>query len=158
METIGVGLIGTGYMGKCHALAWTGIKAVYGDSPVVRRVALCEVEESLARRRAEEFGFEISTSDWRSLVTNPEVSVVSITTPNAWHAPMAIAALEAGKHVWCEKPMAPAFADAERMAAAARASGRVAILGYNYIQSPAIRYVAKLLERVAIGPVTHFRI
>jgi predicted dehydrogenase len=158
METIGVGLIGTGYMGKCHALAWTGVKAVFGDAPVVRRVALCEIEESLARKRADEFGFETSTSDWRSLVSNPEVDVVSITTPNAWHAPMAIAALEAGKHVWCEKPMAPALADAERMAVAARASGRVAILGYNYIQSPAIRYVAKLLERDAIGPVTHFRI
>jgi predicted dehydrogenase len=158
METIGVGLIGTGYMGKCHALAWTGVKAVFGDTPVVRRVALCEVEDSLARRRADEFGFETSTSDWRSLVTDPEIDVVSITTPNAWHAPMAIAALEAGKHVWCEKPMAPALADAERMAAAARASGRVAILGYNYIQSPAIRYVAKLLERDAIGPVTHFRV
>jgi predicted dehydrogenase len=157
METIGVGLIGTGYMGKCHALAWTGVKAVFGTTPVVRRVALCEVDESLARRRADEFGFQISTSDWRSLVSNPEVDVVSITTPNAWHAPMAIAALEAGKHVWCEKPMAPALADAERMAAAAQASGRVAILGYNYIQSPAIRYIAKLMERGAIGPVTHFR-
>src|SRR5271157_2993893 len=158
MDIIGVGLIGTGYMGKCHALAWTGIKAVYGDSPVVRRVALCEVEESLARRRADEFGFEISTSDWRSLVSNPEVDLVSITTPNAWHAPMAVAALEAGKHVWCEKPMAPALADAESMAAAARASGRVAILGYNYIQSPAIRSIRKLIDRGAIGAVNHFRI
>ena len=72
------------------------------------------------------------------------------------HAPMAIAALEAGKHVWCEKPMAPALADAERMAAAARAAGRVAILGYNYIQSPAIRYIGKLLKSGAIGPAHPF--
>jgi predicted dehydrogenase len=158
METIGVGLIGTGYMGKCHALAWTGVRAVFGYTPAVRRVALCEVEESVARRRADEFGFESSTSDWRALVANPSVDVISITTPNAWHAPMAIAALEAGKHVWCEKPMAPALADAERMAAAARASGRVAILGYNYIQSPAIRHISKLLRRGVIGPVTHFRV
>ncbi len=71
---------------------------------------------------------------------------------------MAVAALEAGKHVWCEKPMAPSLAEAERMAAAARASGRVAILGYNYIQSPAIRYIAKLLRQAAIGPVNHFRV
>ncbi len=69
-----------------------------------------------------------------------------------------MAALEAGKHVWCEKPMAPGLADAERMEAAARASGRVAILGYNYIQSPAIRYISKLLTGGAIGPVKHFRI
>jgi predicted dehydrogenase len=158
METIGVGLIGTGYMGKCHALAWTGVRAVFGDTPVVRRVALCEVDEGLARRRADEFGFETSTADWKALVSHPAVDVVSITTPNAWHAPMAIAALEGGKHVWCEKPMAPSLAEAEHMAAAARASGKVAILGYNYIQSPAIRYIAKLLGKGAIGSVTNFRI
>ncbi len=158
METIGVGLIGTGYMGKCHALAWTEVRAVFGDAPVIRRVALCEVEESLALRRADEFGFETATADWKALIADAAVDVVSITTPNAWHAPMAVAALEAGKHVWCEKPMAPALADAERMAAAARMSGKVAILGYNYVQSPAIRYIAKLLRRGAIGAVNHFRI
>ena len=108
---------------------------MFGDTPVVRRLALCEVDEGLARQRADEFGFETATADWRALVADPAVDVVSITTPTDLHAPMAIAALEAGKHVWCEKPMAPALADAERMAAAARASGKVAILGYNYIQS-----------------------
>jgi predicted dehydrogenase len=158
MRTIGVGLIGTGYMGKCHALAWTGVRAVFGDGPVVRRVMLCEVEEELARRRADEFGFEASTADWRALIADPAVEVISITTPNALHAPMAIAALEAGKHVWCEKPMAPALADSERMMAAARASGRVAILGYNYIQSPAIRFIGKLLKTGAIGRLNHFRV
>ena len=158
METIGVGLIGTGFMGKCHALAWTSVRAVFGDTPAIRRVALCEVEESLARKRADEFGFEAATADWKALIANPQVDVVSITAPNAWHAPMAVAALEAGKHLWCEKPMAPSLAEAERMAAAARASGRVAILGYNYIQSPAVRYIGKLIDEGAIGPVTHFRI
>ncbi len=158
MRGIGVGLIGTGYMGKCHALAWTGVRAVFGDTPVVRRVALCEVDAKLAQARADEFGFESATADWRALVSDPAVDVVSITTPNALHAPMAIAALEAGKHVWCEKPMAPKLADAAAMAAAALRSGRVAILGYNYIQSPAIRYIAKLIGENAIGAVNHFRI
>jgi predicted dehydrogenase len=158
MRTIGVGLIGTGYMGKCHALAWTGVHAVFDDTPIVRRVMLCEVEEGLARRKADEFGFEASTDDWRALIADPGVEVVSITTPNALHAPMAIAALEAGKHVWCEKPMAPSLEDSERMAAAARASGRVAILGYNYIQSPAVRFIDKLIKSDAIGYLTHFRI
>ena len=158
MRTIGVGLIGTGYMGKCHALAWTGVHAVFDDTPIVRRVMLCEVEEGLARRRADEFGFESSTDDWRALISDPGVEVVSITTPNALHAAMAIAALEAGKHVWCEKPMAPSLDEAERMTTAARAAGRVAILGYNYIQSPAVRYIGALLKSGAIGPLTHFRL
>jgi predicted dehydrogenase len=158
MRTIGVGLIGTGYMGKCHALAWTGVHAVFDDMPIVRRVMLCEVEEGLAGGGAERVGFEDLTDDWRELIADPGVEVVSITTPNALHARMAIAALEAGKHVWCEKPMAPSLEDSERMTAAARASGRVAILGYNYIQSPAVRFIGKLLKSDAIGRLNHFRL
>ena len=157
MNTIGVGLIGTGYMGKCHALAWNGVKPVFGDGPRVRLVHLAEVSADLAAQRAEAFGFEKSTSDWRALIADPEVEVVSVTTPNAFHAEMAIAALEAGKHVWCEKPMAVALEDAERMAAAARASGRVAVLGYNYIQNPVIRHIERLLGEGAIGAVNHVR-
>lgn len=158
MDRLGVALIGTGYMGKCHALAWNAVKPVFGDGPRPRLVHLAEVSAELASARAEEFGFEKSTADWRAAIHDPAVDVVSITTPNAFHAEMAIAALEAGKHVWCEKPMAPALADAERMAAAARASGRVAVLGYNYIQNPAIRHIGTLLGEGAIGAVNHVRI
>ena len=156
--TIGVGLIGTGYMGKCHALAWTGVKAVFGDGPRPVLAHLAEVDADLARQRADEFGFARATGDWRELVADPAVEVVSVTTPNAFHAEMAIAALEAGKHVWCEKPMAVALADAERMQAAARASGKVAALGYNYIQNPMIRHIGKLLAEGAIGTVNHVRL
>jgi predicted dehydrogenase len=158
MKTIGVGLIGTGYMGKCHALAWTAVKAVFGDGPRPRLVHLAEVTAELAAKKAEEFGFERSNGDWRALIADPEVEVVSITTPNQFHAEMAIAALKAGKHVWCEKPMAVKFADAEAMAAAAKASGKVAVLGYNYIQNPAIRHIETLLQDGAIGAVNHVRL
>jgi predicted dehydrogenase len=158
MASIGVGLIGTGYMGKCHALAWTGVKPVFGDTPDVRLAMLCEVTEALAAKRAGEFGFARATADWRALIADPAVDVVSITTPNAFHPEMAIAALEAGKHVWCEKPMAPKLADAERMAEAARRSGKAAILGYNYIQNPAIRYIRRLIDEGALGAVNLVRI
>jgi predicted dehydrogenase len=158
MKTIGVGLIGTGYMGKCHALAWTSVKAVFGDTPDIKLAALCEVTGELAAKRAAEFGFAKSTADWRELIRDPEVDVVSVTTPNQFHAEMAIGALEAGKHVWCEKPMAPKFADAERMAEAARRSRASAILGYNYIQNPAIRYIRKVIDEQTIGAVNHIRI
>ena len=157
MESVGVGLIGTGYMGKCHALAWNAVTPVFGDVPRPRLVHLAEVSADLATQRAGEFGFEKATSDWRALIADPAVDVVSVTTPNAFHAEMAIAALEAGKHVWCEKPMAVAFADAERMAAAAQQSGRVAALGYNYIQNPVIRHIRKLIADGAIGEVNHVR-
>ncbi len=157
-DRIGVGLIGTGHMGKCHALAWNSVRPVFGDGPRTRLVHLAEVDAELARRRGDEFGFERSTGDWRQLIADPEVDVVSVTTPNAFHAEMAVAALEAGKHVWCEKPMAVALADAERMEAAARASGKVAVLGYNYIQGPMVRLIGDLLAAGRIGTVNHVRL
>ncbi|UJW85842.1 Gfo/Idh/MocA family protein [Devosia sp. SL43] len=157
-SSIGIGLIGTGYMGKCHALAWNGVKAVFGDGPKPRLVHLAEVNGDIARKKADEFGFAKATGNWQELIADPEVEVVSVTTPNAFHAEMAIAALEAGKHVWCEKPMAVALADAERMAAAAKASGRVAVLGYNYIQNPLIRQIGAILADGTIGTVNHVRL
>ena len=158
MTSLGVGLIGSGFMGKCHAIAWHGVKPVFGDAITPRLVCLAEVDAGLAATRAAEFGFEGSTGDWRSLIADPAVDVVSITTPNEFHPDMAVAALEAGKHVWCEKPMALRLADAVRMRDAAAKAGKVAMLGYNYIQNPAIRHIAKLLGERAIGTVNHVRV
>ena len=158
VANIGVGLIGTGFMGKCHTLAWKAVGTVFPDMPAITLAHLAEVDADLARRRADEFGFARSTADWRTVVADPQVDVVSIAAPNEFHPEMVIAALEAGKHVWCEKPMAPAFADAERMARAARASGKVAVLGYNYIQSPAMRHISRLLADGAIGTIAQLRI
>lgn len=158
MAGIGVGLIGTGYMGKCHALAWNNVATIFGDVERPRLVHLAERDAGLAQARAREFGFARATSDWRELLSDPDVDVVSITTPNQFHAEMAIAALQAGKHVWCEKPMATSLADAERMEATARRSGRVAIMGYNYIQNPVMRHIRTLLDEGAIGTVNQVRV
>lgn len=158
MHAIHVGLIGTGYMGKCHALAWNAVGPVFGDVPEIRLSHLGELDEELAARRAAELGFERSSGDWRSVVEDPEVDVVSITTPNAFHAEMAIAALKAGKAVWCEKPMAPRLEEALAMAEAARAGGKVAILGYNYIQNPAIRQIGRIIAAGRIGAISHVRV
>lgn len=158
MKDIGVGLIGTGFMGKCHALAWRSVGSVFTGVGRPRLVHLGEASAELARTRAAEFGFEKASGDWRAVIEDPEVDVVSLTTPNKFHAEMAIAALEAGKHLWCEKPMAPSFAEAEAMAEAARKAGTVAMLGYNYIQSPAIRQIGALLAEGRIGTPNHLRI
>jgi predicted dehydrogenase len=155
---VGVGLIGSGFMGKCHALAWTSVRAIFGDVPPPRLVHLGDADAALAAARAGEFGFQRASGDWRAVIADPEVDVVSVTAPNLFHADMAVAALEAGKHVWCEKPMAPEFAQAERMAGAAWVAGRVAALGYNYIQSPSVRHISSLLDEEAIGEVNHVRV
>jgi predicted dehydrogenase len=158
MESVGVGLIGTGYMGKCHALAWNAVRAVFGDCPDIRLTRLADVHEDEARAKARAFGFAKSTGDWRAVVSDPDVDVVSITTPNRFHPEMAIAALEAGKHVWCEKPMAPELADAIRMRDAARAAKRTAILGYNYIQNPVMLHIRSLVRAGEIGDIHHVRL
>ncbi|MFB9948299.1 Gfo/Idh/MocA family protein [Rhizobium puerariae] len=157
MKGLGVGLIGTGYMGKCHALAWNNVASVFGDVARPRLVTLAEVNAGLAAEKARELGFSRSTGNWRDLLNDPEIDVVSVTTPNAFHPEMAIAALEAGKHVWCEKPMAPHFQDAVGMRDAARRAGRVSAMGYNYIQNPVIRHIRRLLDEGAIGTANHVR-
>ena len=106
MNSIGIGLIGAGFMGKCHALAFGAVKAVFGDVPRPKLEMLCDVPLARARDAAARFGFARATDDWRALVEDPKVDLVSITTPNALHHEMALAAIAAGKHVYCEKPMA----------------------------------------------------
>ena len=158
MKSIGVGLIGTGFMGKCHALAWNAVATVFPDVARPRLVHLGEADGELAHRRATELGFARASGDWRKVIADPEVDVVSLTTPNQFHPDMAIAALEAGKHLWCEKPMAPHFAEAEAMRDTAHKAGKTAVLGYNYIQSPAIRQIGRLLAEKKIGDLNHMRI
>ena len=157
MAEIGVGLIGTGFMGKAHALAYGAVKAVMGDVPAVRRVVLADMPADKAATMADQFGFARSTGDWRAVVADPAVQVVSITTPNGMHREMALAALAAGKHVWCEKPMALTLADAREMAAAARASGKKTRLGYNYTANPAFTHACRLVQAGEIGRVVHVR-
>ncbi len=158
MQRIGVGLIGTGFMGKCHAMAYGSVKAVFGDVPVVERVSLCDVEPGRAARCAAEFGFAGSTTQWRDLLSNPDIDLISVTSPNGLHREMAVAALEAGKHVWCEKPMALTLADAEAMAkAAAVASGQATALGYGYLRNPALQFARSLIVEGAIGDCFDFR-
>jgi predicted dehydrogenase len=157
MDRIGVGLIGTGFMGKCHALAYGAVRAVYGDMPVIDRVALCDVDAGHAANCASAFGFARATTDWRDLLADPGIDLISVTSPNGLHREMAVAALHAGKHVWCEKPMALTLADAEAMAEAAVKSGRVTALGYGYLQNPALQEARRLIAEGAIGTPFDFR-
>ncbi len=112
MDDIGVGLIGTGFMGKCHAMAFGAVKAVFAPPIAPRLAVLCDIEPAAARRAAPEFGFARWTTDWRDLVNDPAVGLVAITAPNALHREMAMAAATAGKAIYCEKPMALTLEDA----------------------------------------------
>ncbi|WP_108260003.1 Gfo/Idh/MocA family protein [Mangrovicoccus ximenensis] len=154
---LGVCLIGTGFMGKCHAMAWRNAATVFGGAHP-RLEILCDMPADRADSFAAQFGFARGTDDWQAAVADPAVDVVSITTPNGLHRPMAEAALRAGKHVWLEKPMALTLADAEAMAALAAAHpDQVTILGYNYLRSPAYQEAQRLVASGAIGTPHSFR-
>lgn len=158
MKTLGIGLIGTGFMGKCHALAYRNVRAVMGDVPPLRLAVLCDTPEARAVALADQFGFARAEPDWRALVADPAVDIVSITAPNHLHREMALAAIAAGKHVWCEKPMALTLADAVEMtAAAAGAAGVRTQVGYNYVANPAFRHAQALIADGAIGRIVHVR-
>jgi predicted dehydrogenase len=157
VAAVGVGLIGTGFMGKCHALAWAAVRRVFGDVPEPRLELLCDAPLGRAEAMAGQLGFARATDDWRVLVADPAVDVVSITTPNRLHAEMALAAIAAGKHVWCEKPLALTLAEAEEMAAAASRAGVRTMVGYNYVRNPAFAHARRLVEDGIIGRLIHFR-
>ena len=156
-HALGVALIGTGFMGKCHAMAWRNVATVFGGAHP-RLEILCDTPEDRARDFAAQFGFARASADWQAAVRDPAVDVVSITTPNGLHRPMAEAALRAGKHVWLEKPMALTLADAQSMADLAAAyPGQVTILGYNYLRSPAFQATREMIASGQIGRPLSFR-
>jgi predicted dehydrogenase len=157
MSEIGVGLIGTGFMGDCHAQAYAAVGGLFEPALRPRLELVADVTPELAGRSARKFGFRRSTADWRELVRDPAVGVVSITSPNALHKEMALAAVAAGKHVWCEKPLALDGADAAELARAAEVKGVVTLVGYNYLRSPAVQYARRLVERGELGRPTYFR-
>ena len=157
MRTIGVGLIGTGFMGKCHTLAYRSVRAVL-DAPLSPRlVHVCDPRAAVAERHAAQCGFERATDDWRVVVDDSDVEIVSITTPNKFHCEMALAALEAGKHVYCEKPLALTLEEAERMAGAAAGARGKTIVGYGYLCNPLFQHARALIRSGAIGRPLFFR-
>src|SRR5262245_60312139 len=125
-------------MGKAHATAFKNVPLVFGNEPgrpVLEIVA--DVEAKALEMWAGEFGFAHWTTNWREIVEDTSVDVVDITTPNHLHAEMAIAAAQAGKHIYCEKPLATTSADAVQIVAAVEKAGVISIVGFNYLKNPA---------------------
>ena len=154
---LGIGLIGTGFMGKAHAFAYRAALAAFPDIPAPRLEMIADVEEGLASRAAHQYGFARATSDWRALVNDPKVDVVSITTPNIFHKEMALAAIAAGKHVHCEKPLSPSLADSLVMVEAAEKAGVTSQVGFNYIKNPLLKMARDMVMAGELGEITGFR-
>ncbi len=156
VNEISVGLIGAGYIGHAMALAYRAVPGLFPDLPRPRLAMLADVTADGAARAAARYGFEGSTDDWRALIADPAIDIVAIATPNHLHHDMALAALAAGKHVHCEKPMALNLDQARAMVAAARGRART-IVGYNYLHNPMIHAAHGIIAAGEIGTPIHFR-
>jgi predicted dehydrogenase len=158
--SVGVGMVGYAFMGRAHSQAWRTVDRVF-DLPLRPRLAaICGRDEAATEAAATRLGWAAAETDWRALIARDDVQLIDIAAPGSLHAPIAIAALQAGKHVLCEKPLANTLAEAERMAAAADAafpSGARAMVGFNYRRVPAVALARRLVEQGRIGTLRHVR-
>ena len=156
MKEIGIGVIGTGFMGKAHSIAYSASASVFGTGLRPRLEVVCDLSPERAQTRATDLGFSRYSSDWREVINDPAVELISVCTPNDTHAEISIAALKAGKHVWCEKPMSTSLADSTAMREMAASSAAKTIIGYNYTKNPAVTHARRLIEEGHIGRVSGF--
>ena len=157
MSTIGIGLVGSGFMGRSHAHAFRAAAGVFDlpAAPVLELLA--DINDEAAANAAKALGFARSTGDWKKLIADPAVGLVDITTPNTLHRPIALAAIAAGKPVYCEKPLAPNAAEAKLMVDAAEAAGIKTAVGFNYLKNPMVALAREIIASGEIGEVVSFR-
>ncbi|WP_344780184.1 Gfo/Idh/MocA family oxidoreductase [Gordonia caeni] len=157
-RALGVAVIGMGWMGAVHARAYTRLRQHYPDSArYPRLIAVADDVPGRAEAGAQQYGAGRAYSDWRDLLADPEIEAVSVTVPNFLHAEIGTAVLEAGKHLWIEKPVGLTAADAAAVNRAAAAAGKQTAVGFNYRNAPAVERARELLAQGAIGDVTHAR-
>jgi len=151
MERIRVGLIGVGGIARLHQLG-------YRDNPAAELYAVCDVDQELLTRRAAEWGARKSYRDYRALLADPRVDAVEVITPHHLHKDMGVAALEAGKHVSMQKPMAVSVPECEALIAAANRSDRLFRVFENFRYYPPLQRAKSLLDSGAIGEPLSIRI
>jgi predicted dehydrogenase len=160
MPTIRVAVVGHSFMGTIHTHAWQAAPRFFDIGTDIHVVAVCGRDESAALAFAKRFGIDSVETDWRALLLREDVDVVDICTPGRLHAEIAIAALAAGKHVLCEKPLANTLAEAEAMHAAAAAAserGIRSMVGFSYRRTPALAYARELIADGRVGDIRHIR-
>ena len=156
MNPIGIGVIGTGFMGKAHSIAYSASASVFGIGLRPNLEIVCDLSPERANQRATDLGFSRHTDKWQDVVNDPRVDLISVCTPNNTHSEISIAALEKGKHVWCEKPMSSSLEDSQIMAEVAEKSNSKTIVGYNYTKNPVVIHARKIIEKGTIGRISGF--
>ncbi len=156
MKEVKVGLIGANWMGSFHSVGLTNVRQAYHDvKPVFEHVA--DVNEAAAQLAADRFGYKKVSTDWHAVVSDPEVELVIIATPNFTHAEIAVAAAQAGKHILCEKPMANTLAESRAMVEAVEAAGVKSLVDFIYTKCPANVLAKELMDARKLGDFVTFR-
>ncbi len=157
-KTISIGLVGFGGIGKLHTVNWRNLHLYYPDLPVklYLRGAAARTQDTVDQA-VQQGGFEYGTTDYQELMDDPEINLIDICTPNNLHYPIFKVALRAGKHIYCEKPLALNLEEAEEMLTLAEASDQVVQLAFNYRFIPAVMRAKKLIEEGFLGEVINFR-
>jgi predicted dehydrogenase len=157
-RSIGVGLISVGWMGRLHSRAYSALPLIYPELNVLPRlVQAADVAEAVRSYATDVLGYESAVADYREVLDNPEVDVVSICAPNFLHAEIGIAAAQAGKPFWIEKPVGRSAAETEQIEAAAVAAGVVTCIGFNYRHAPVVEYTRELIRTGGLGRITNVR-
>jgi len=153
-------MIGYGFMGKVHSHAFRSVNPFFPDAPQVEMTVICGRDAAALESARQTFGWREAETDWKKVVARPDIDIIDICTAGDTHAEIAQAALAAGKHVICEKPLANSVAEAEAMAASARSAannGVFAMVAFNYRRVPALAYARKLIADGKLGTLFHVR-
>ena len=157
MDKVRVGMVGYKFMGKAHSNAYRALPMFFPDSVKPEMKAICGRDpEGLEQARAQ-FGWESSETDWKELVKRDDIDLIDINAPSDAHKAIALAAAAAGKHLFCEKPLALTLEDSREMLEAAEKAGVKHMVGFNYRFAPAIQLAKKLVSDGRIGEIHHFR-
>ncbi|MGG4341427.1 Gfo/Idh/MocA family protein [Paenibacillus lautus] len=157
MKQLRVGMIGYKFMGKAHSNAYRSLPMFFPEALKPEMVAICGRNVSAVQAASAQLGWSESVTDWKELVNREDIDLIDINAPSDAHKEIAIAAAKAGKHIFCEKPLALTLADAREMLQAAQEAGVTHMVGFNYRFSPAVRLAKKLVEGGRLGEIYHFR-
>jgi len=152
---LNIAMIGTGFIAKAHSNAFRQVAHFFNIPYQLGLKVVCGRNQTKLDSAAAQWGWEEVATDWQAIVSRPDIDVVDIAVPNALHAPIAIAAAQAGKIVLCEKPLATSLAEAESMAQVMR---RVpTLVWFNYRRIPAVVFAKRLIAEGRIGQTYHYR-
>jgi predicted dehydrogenase len=154
-QELNIAMIGHGFMGRAHSNAFQQVGHFFNTPYQLRLKVICGRDRAKVEPMAAQWGWEEVESDWQKVVRRPDIQVVDIATPNALHAPIAIAAARAGKIIFCEKPLAISLPEAEDMANAARDLPN--LVWFNYRRVPAIAFAKRLIDEGRLGEIFHYR-